>query len=53
MQETQEMCIQSLGLEDPLEASMANHCNIFAWKIPSTEELGRLQSIGSQRVEHN
>ena len=49
MQETQETCIQSLGLED----CMANHCNIFAWKIPWTEEPGRLQFIGSKRVEHN
>ena len=45
MQETQ---VQSLGREDPLEKEMATHSNTFAWKIPWTEELGRLQSMGSQ-----
>jgi len=46
----QETHIQSLGPEDPLEESMATHSNIFAWRIPWTEELGGLQSIVSQRV---
>ena len=50
MQETQ---VQSLGQEDPLEKEMATHCSILAWEIPWTEEPGRLQSMGSQRVGHN
>ena len=45
MQETQ---VQSLGWEDPLEKEMSTHSSIFAWRIPWTEEPGRLQSIGSQ-----
>ena len=44
---------QSLGQEDPLEEEMAPHSSILAWKIPWTEEPGRLQSIGSQRVRHD
>ena len=48
MQETQEMWIQSLDQEDPLEEEMAIHSRILAWKIPWTEEPGRLQSLGSQ-----
>ena len=43
----------SLGQEDPLEKEMATHSSILAWEIPWTEELGRLQSMGLQRVEHN
>ena len=43
-QETQEMWVQSLGQEDPLEEEMATHTSILAWKIPWTEELGGLQS---------
>ena len=39
--------------EDPLEKGMATHSSILAWKIPWTEEAGRLQSMGLQRVEHN
>ena len=50
MQETQ---VQSLGLEDPLEKGMAAHSCILPWRIPWTEEPGRLQSMGSQRVRHN
>ena len=50
MQETQEMQIQSLGQEDPLEEEMATHSSIFSWKISWTEEPGGLQSMGSQRV---
>ena len=38
----QETWVQSLGLEDPLEKEMATHSNIFAWRIPRTEEPGRL-----------
>ena len=47
MRETQ---VRSLGWEDPLEKGMATHSNILAWRIPWTEELGRLQFMGSQRV---
>ena len=52
MQETQEMQVRSLGGKDPLEKEMASHSSILAWKIPWTEEPGKLQSMGSQRVEH-
>ena len=48
-----ETWVQSLGLEDPLEKEMATHSSILAWKIPCTEEPGRLQSMGSQRVGHD
>ena len=48
-----ETWVLSLGWEDPLEGSMATHSSILAWRIPWTEEPGRLQSIGSQRVRHN
>ena len=48
----QEMHIQSLGLEYALEKKMATHSRILAWKIPWTEKPGRLQSMGSERVEH-
>ena len=48
-----ETWIQSLGWEDPLEKKMATHSSILAWEIPWTEEPGRLQSMGSQRVGHN
>ena len=51
MQETKEMGVQSLGLEDPLEEGMATHSSILAWRIPWTEEPGGLQSMGLQRVE--
>ena len=50
MQETQ---VPSLGQEDPLEKGMATHSSILAWRIPWTEEPGRLQSMGLQRVRHN
>ena len=43
--ETQEMWVQSLGLEDPLEKGMATHSRIFTWRIPLTEEPGGLQSM--------
>ena len=48
----QETCVQSLGREDPLEKEMATHSSTLAWKIPWTEEPGRLQSMGLQRVGH-
>ena len=48
----QEMWVPSQGQEDPLEEGMATHSSIFAWIIPWTEELGGLQSMGSQRVGH-
>ena len=47
------MRVRSLGQEDPLEKEMATHSSILAWEIPWTEEAGGLQSMGSQRVEHN
>ena len=53
MQKPQEMWFQSLGPEDPLEEGMATHSSILAWRIPWTEETGRLQSIVSQRVGHD
>ena len=49
----QETWVQSLGWEDPLEEEMAIHSSTLAWKMPWTEEPGRLQSIGSQRVGHD
>ena len=49
----QETQVRSLGGEDPPEKEMATHSSILAWKIPGTEEPGRLQSIGSQRVGHD
>ena len=49
----QENQVQSLGLEDALEKEMVTHSSILAWKIPWTEEPGRLQSMGSQRVGHD
>ena len=48
-----ETGVQSLGGEDLLEKEMATHSSILAWKIPWTEEPGRLQSMGSQRVGHD
>ena len=45
--------VRSLGQEDPLEKEMAIHSSTVAWKIPWTEEPGRLQSMGLQRVGHN
>ena len=49
----QETWVLSLGWEDPLEKEMATHSSILAWKIPCTEESGRLQSMGSQRVRQD
>jgi len=48
-----ETCVWSLGQEDPLEKEMATHSSTLAWKIPWTEEPGRIQSMGLQRVIHN
>ena len=50
MRDTQ---VRSLGREDPLEKEMATHSSTLAWKIPWTEEPGRLPSMGSQRVGYN
>ena len=49
----QETRVRSLGWEDAPEKEMATHSNTLAWEIPWTEELGRLQSMGSQRVRHD
>ena len=48
-----ETWVQSLGWEDPLEKEMAIYSSTLAWKIPWTEEPGRLQFMGSQRVGHD
>ena len=53
MQEPQEMWVQSLGREDPLEEGTATHSGILAWRIPRTEEPGGLQSTLVQRVRHD
>ena len=47
------MWVGSLGQEDRLEKEMATHSSILAWRIPWTEELGGLQSAGSQKVGHD
>ena len=53
MQEIQETQVQSWGQEDPLKKEMATHSTILAWEFPCTEEHGRLQSKGSERVRCN
>ena len=53
MQEMQEVQVQSLGREDPLEEGMAAHSSILAWRIPWIEKAGGLWSKGVQRVGHN
>ena len=53
VQERQEMLVQSLGQENPLEEGMATHSSILAWRIPRIEESGGLQSMRSQRVGQN
>ena len=53
MQKKEEMQVQSLGREDPLEEGMATYSSIFAWKIPWKEESGGLQSTGQQRIRHS
>ena len=47
----QEASVRSLGQEDPLEKEMATHCSILAWRIPWTEELGRLQSMSCKESD--
>ena len=49
----QEIWVLSLDQDDPLEKGMATHSSVLAWRIPWTEEPGRLQSMGSQRVRHD
>ena len=49
----QEMQVRSLGQEDPLEEEMASNSSILAWRIPRTEEPGRLMSVGSQRARYD
>ena len=49
----QETWVQFLGQEEPLEKGMATHSSTLAWRIPWTEEPGRLQSMGSYRVGHD
>ena len=49
----QENLVQSLGQKDPLEKGMATHSSVLPWRIPWTEEPGRLQAMGSQRVGHD
>ena len=49
----QEIWVRSLGQEDPLKKGMATHFCVLTWIIPWTEEPGRLQSMGSQRVKRN
>ena len=49
----QDAQVRSLGQKDPLEKGMATQSSILAWRIPWTEELGGLQSMGSQRVRHD
>ena len=53
MQETQEMQVQSLDQEDPLEEEMAALSSILAWEIPGTEDPGGLQSMELQRVRYD
>ena len=48
-----ETRVPALGREDPVVKEMATDSSTLAWKIPRTEETGRLQSKGSQRVGHN
>ena len=51
LQETQEMWLQSLGLEDPIEQEMATHSSILTWKISWTEEPSGLQSMKLQGLD--
>ena len=53
VQEAQGLWVPSLAQKDPLEEGMSAHSSILAWRIPWTQEPGRPQSIGSQRVGHN
>ena len=49
----QEMLVQCLGWEDPVEKGMATQSSILTWKIPWREKPGRVQSMGSLRVRHD
>jgi len=49
----QEIWVQFWGQEDPLEKGMATHSSILAWRVPWTEELGGLWSMGLQRIGHD
>ena len=49
----QEIWVQSLGWEDPLEKEMGMYSSILAWEIPWIDESGWLQSMGSQKVRHD
>ena len=49
----QQTQVSSLGQEDPLEKGMATHSSTLAWRIPWTEEPGKLQFMGSQRIRQN
>ena len=49
----QDTWVQHLGWEDPLEKGMATYSSVLAWRIPGTEESGRLQSMRSQRVRYD
>ena len=49
----QKSGIRFLGWKDPLEKELATHSSILAWRIPWTEEPGRVQSMGSQRIGHD
>ena len=51
--EIQETRVRSLGREDPLEKEMATRSSVLAWEIPWTEDPGKLQSVGSQRVGYD
>ena len=53
MQEMQEMCVWSLGWEDPLDEEMVTHSSILAWRIPWAEEPDGSQSMGLQRIKHD
>ena len=47
----QETWVQSLGWEDPLEKGMATHSNVLVWRIPWTEEPGKLQLVGCKELD--
>ena len=53
MQEIGDTEVQSLSQKDPLEKEMATHSSFLSWKVPWTEDPGRLQSLRSQRVGHD
>ena len=52
MQEIEEIQVQSLGWEDPLQKEMVTHSSLLAWRIPWKEKPGGLQTTGLQRVRH-